>query len=172
MLKMRKPATPATSELSKMLIFELWTIAALSKAKTVIKIDIVNPIPPKKPAAMICFQSTSSGNSDKPILTAKKLNKAMPKGLPTSNPAKMPKLFDVIKPSVQFPVSAMPVFASAKSGMMINATGLCKKCCNLWDGDFLSPSPKGMVKARRTPAIEAWIPDLSIKYHMIKPGTR
>ena len=82
------------SELSKMLILELWTISGLSKARIVIKIDIVNPIPLKKPAAMMCFQFTSPGNSDKPDFTAKKLNRTMPKGFPMNKPAKMPRLFE------------------------------------------------------------------------------
>jgi len=46
LFKIRKPTAPATKELSKMLIFEPCTISALSKAKNVVKNDIVNPIPP------------------------------------------------------------------------------------------------------------------------------
>ena len=47
------------------------------------------------------------------------------------------------------------VLANAKIGMMINATGLCKKCCKIQDGDFSSPSPKGIAKANKTPVIVA-----------------
>ena len=149
LLKIRKPTVPAAREPSKMLIFELWTISGLPKANNVMKMDMVNPIPPRKPAPMICLHDTSPGNWDKPSLTAKTLNRAIPSGLPKNKPAKMPMLLDVTNPSIQFPVRAMPVFAKAKSGMM-RKPGLCKKCCNLQDGDSPSPRANGMAKARRT----------------------
>jgi hypothetical protein len=62
LFKMINPAIPATRELSKMLIFEFWMISRFSTATNVMKIDMVNPIPPRKPAPMICFQVTSLGN--------------------------------------------------------------------------------------------------------------
>jgi len=121
LFKIRKPTVPAIIEPSKILIFELWIISGLPKANNVMKMDMVNPMPPRKPAPMICLQNKSPGNWDKPNFTAKTLNKTMPSGLPKNNPAIIPKLLDVSKHPIQFPVRTMPVFASAKSGMMIKA---------------------------------------------------
>ena len=51
----------------------------------------------------------------------------IPNGLPSTKPTRMPRLFEVSKLSAQLPVSTIPVFASANSGMMRKVTGLCKK---------------------------------------------
>ena len=62
LFKIREPTVAAAIELRIMLIFELWIISGLPKASSVIKMDIVNPMPPRKPAPIICFQDTSLGN--------------------------------------------------------------------------------------------------------------
>ena len=62
LFRITKPVAPAKSELSKMLIFALWMMSGLLKANNVMKIDIVNPMPPRKPAPTICCQATSVGN--------------------------------------------------------------------------------------------------------------
>ena len=48
-----KPIVPAISEAIRIAIFELFTMSALSNTRSVMKIDIVKPIPPKKPAPII-----------------------------------------------------------------------------------------------------------------------
>lgn len=131
LFKIRKPTIAAASEPSKILIFALCMISELSKAKIVTKMDIVNPIPPRKPAPIICFQDTSLGSCDNPILTANALNRKMPSGFPTNKPTKIPKLFNVNKPTVQLSVKVTQVLARTKSGMMMKDTGLCRKCCSL-----------------------------------------
>jgi hypothetical protein len=62
LFKIIKPAVPARSELSKTTVLELRIISGSLKAKSLMKIDMVNPIPLKKPAPTICFQDTSLGN--------------------------------------------------------------------------------------------------------------
>ena len=71
--KMRKPTVPATSELSIMLTFALWTRSGWSNANNVMKIDIVKPMPPRKHTPRICFHETSLGNCDMPRVIAKRL---------------------------------------------------------------------------------------------------
>jgi hypothetical protein len=61
-LKIRKPVVPAIMELRKTAILETWIISGSAKAKSVMKTDMVKPIPPRKPAPMICFQDISLGN--------------------------------------------------------------------------------------------------------------
>ena len=43
----------------------------------------------------------------------------------------------------------MAVFANAKIGSIIKATGLCKKCCKIVDVAFFPPPPNGMAKAKK-----------------------
>ena len=53
------------------------------------------------------------------------------------------------------PLKMIAVLANAKIGKTIKATGLCKKCCKIYEDDFSSPLPNGIVKANRTPVIVA-----------------
>ena len=53
------------------------------------------------------------------------------------------------------PLNTIAVFVKAKIGKMINATGLCKKCCKIYEVDFLSPLPNGIANANNTPVIVA-----------------
>ena len=65
---------------------ELLIIILSSKASNVINIDIVKPIPPKKPAPIIIFQFKSLGNLARPNLIVKKDIKTIPNGLPKIKP--------------------------------------------------------------------------------------
>ena len=49
----------------------------------------------------------------------------------------------------------MAVFAKAKIGKIKKATGMCKKCCKIIDGDFFLPVPNGMANANKMPVIVA-----------------
>ena len=118
-----------------MLSLEVSMISGLSKASSVMKIDMVKPMPPRNPAPMICLHETLSGRRERPSFTARQANRAMPNGLPAKSPAKMPRLLLEVSPPAQLSASVMPVLARAKSGMMTNATGLCRKCCSLWEGE-------------------------------------
>ena len=83
---------PATSEERSITNFTLLIIVSLSKASKVIKIDIVKPMPPKRPALKINFQLRSLGSLQRPNETAKKLKKKIPRGLPIISPRAIPKL--------------------------------------------------------------------------------
>ena len=76
--KLTNPITPATNDEIKITNFALLIIVSLSKARSVIKIDIVNPMPPKKPTPKIDFQFMSSGSLQSPNVTAKNVNRKMP----------------------------------------------------------------------------------------------
>ena len=90
--KTKKPKSPAINEEIKIINFELFIIVSLSKASKVIKIDIVNPIPPKSPTPKIAFQFKSFGSLQNPNFTAKNEKTKIPIGLPTMSPRAMPKL--------------------------------------------------------------------------------
>ena len=90
--KNTNPKTPATNEESKIINLALLITASLSKANKVIKIDIVNPIPPKKPTPKTDFQFISLGNLHKPIYTVIKVIKNIPRGFPIIRPNAIPKL--------------------------------------------------------------------------------
>ena len=58
------------------------------------KMAMVNPMPPKKPAPMICFADTSLGNVPQRIFKTRDTPSRMPTGFPTSRPMTMPKTCD------------------------------------------------------------------------------
>ena len=91
-LSHRKPIVPAISEERRIAIFELLTMSVLSKASRVMKIDIVKPIPPKKPAPIIFFHFKSVGNTQSPKPTPINEKSQMPKGFPITSPSIIPKL--------------------------------------------------------------------------------
>ena len=151
----KKPKSPAINEEIKIINFELFIIVSLSNASKVTKIDIVNPIPAKRPTPKIDFQFRSVGNLQRPNVTAKKVKINIPNGLPTISPSAMPKLLFSVIVCDMSPLKTIAVFAKAKIGKMINATGLCKKCCKIKEVDFSPPFPNGIAKANRTPVIVA-----------------
>ena len=90
--KNTNPKTPAINEESRIINLALFITVSFSKANKVIKIDIVKPIPPKKPTPNTDFQLISLGNLQIPILTAIKVNKNIPIGFPIIRPSAIPKL--------------------------------------------------------------------------------
>ena len=91
-LKLINPITPATNEEIKITNFALLIIVSLSNARSVINMDMVNPIPAKNPTPATDCQFKSSGSLQSPSLTAKKVNRKIPTGLPAISPASIPKL--------------------------------------------------------------------------------
>ena len=69
---------PAIKDEIKMTNFALLIMAWWSKASKVIKIDMVNPMPPKNPTPIIDFQFKSDGNWQIPSFTATKVNAKSP----------------------------------------------------------------------------------------------
>ena len=130
-------------------------------ARLAIKMDIVKPIPPRIPAPAISRHVRSEGNRQRPLPTATAQSKITPTGLPSVNPAIMPTLLGLVRLFSQSALTAMPVLASAKIGRMMKATGLCKNCSSLCEGDASSSAlaENGMAKASATPAIVACTPD-------------
>ena len=90
--KPTNPMSPVINDEIKITNFALLIMVSLSKARSVIKIDIVNPMPPKNPTPIIDFQFKSSGSLQSPNETAKNVNRKMPSGFPTISPAAIPKL--------------------------------------------------------------------------------
>ena len=82
----------AIIEAIRMVIFELFCNSKSSKANNVMNMDMVNPMPPKKPTPIIDFQFKSCGSLQTPKVTAKKLNRTIPMGLPIISPKEIPKL--------------------------------------------------------------------------------
>lgn len=60
-----------------------------TKAKLAMKIDIVNPIPPKKETPIICLELISKGMSINFNFFDKKIMAEIPKLLPITNPTVM-----------------------------------------------------------------------------------
>ena len=90
--KLTNPIIPAIKEESRMMNFALLITVTSSKAKRVTKIDIVKPIPPKKPTANMDFHCKSRGSLQIPNFTANKLSVKIPIGFPTIRPTAIPRL--------------------------------------------------------------------------------
>ena len=100
-------------------------------ASNVMKMDMVKPIPAKKPIPKISFHFKSVGSEQIPRETAMKLNKKTPRGFPIINPAKMPMLPGSARPVFHPALKTIAVLANAKRGRIIKETGLCNQCSNL-----------------------------------------
>jgi hypothetical protein len=68
---MIKPDIAAMKEAIKMAIFELTISASLSNAKSVMKMDMVKPIPPNIPAPKMFFHCNPFGKMQSPNVTPK-----------------------------------------------------------------------------------------------------
>lgn len=88
------------------------------------KMDMVKPMPPKKPTPISCFQFISSGSLQTPNITASRLKRNIPKGLPRKSPKKIPQLFGVSILPVNEPWSTIAVLAKANMGKIMKDTGL------------------------------------------------
>jgi hypothetical protein len=82
--------TAAPTEAIKILILAISMIAGSWNARLEIKIDIVNPIPPKILTAKIWNQFVPIGLAAKPPFMARKLKIKIPRGFPSIRPAIIP----------------------------------------------------------------------------------
>ena len=120
---MRRPHADAISEAARILIFELVMIDESLKARLVIKMLMVNPIPPKNATPAICRQFKSSEILASLVFTAKNEKKKIPENLPASNPAIMPIEFLLVRLATISFGKTIAVLAKAKTGIIIKATG-------------------------------------------------
>jgi len=109
-----------------MAIFEnvITSSPSFLKAKSVMKMDIVKPIPPSIPAPNMFFHFRSLGNLQIPKLTARNEKSQIPNGFPKTRPKMIPIEFSWLNPSCQSPLMAMQVLEIANKGRIMNATGL------------------------------------------------
>ena len=155
-----------------MAILEFVINPELSNASNVMKMDIVNPMPPSNPTPITWFQLMPFGNVHNPNVTEIKLKRKIPSGLPRINPERIPMLTDCPRPVSQPFWMVMHVFANANKGKMRNVTGRCNRWSKILEGDFLIVELNGIANANRTPVIVGCTPEWSIKYHIINPPNR
>ena len=85
------------SDAKRIAMFEAFIVSPFpTNARLAMKIDIVNPIPPRIPAPTICPQFKSDGKRHRPIATARKHNNVTPNGLPKIKPAMLPTVFVLV----------------------------------------------------------------------------
>ena len=124
------PIMPETNDATSIINLALLIKSLSSKAIKVMKMDMVNPIPPKNPIPNNEFQFMSSGNEVNFSLTAKKQNIKIPTVFPNPNPKMMPNEYGFAKLCIQSLPITIAVLLKAKSGIIIKATGLCNQCCS------------------------------------------
>lgn len=86
------PRIPADRDEIKIISFELSIVLESLKANKVTKIDMVNPIPPRKETEMSCFQFDPLGSLQIPVLTKMAVNMTIPIGFPKTSPRKIPNV--------------------------------------------------------------------------------
>ena len=74
----------------RMVILAPFTRIGSEKAKSVTKIDMVKPIPPRILAPINCIQDVCDGFCANPNRMENQENKKIPIGFPTTKPSKMP----------------------------------------------------------------------------------
>ena len=112
----KKPSSAQVVEAMRILTFPKSMSVGSVKAKLSTKIAIVKPIPPKIPAPNSFLKLIFDYKLAMPNLTANKLAKTIPSGLPTTRPKKMPKLAG-FEMSVEVSSGiSMAVLASANKG--------------------------------------------------------
>ena len=113
----------AQKEANRILIFEAIITSGSAKAKLVMKMLIVKPMPPKSDIPIMCCQFKSDERLANPILTARKEIRNMPINLPAMSPAIIPIEFGVIRLLLMFCGNSIAVLANANSGRIKNAAG-------------------------------------------------
>ena len=147
------PVIPEIREASRTANLELTITDASSKARRVMKIDIVKPIPARIPAPAICLKFRSEGKFPSPDFIAMKLKIRIPAGFPKDNPAMIPRLFEENISLYHPEEKIIPVFARANKGSTMNDTGFIKECSSFTDGDSPFVFLKGIANASSTPVM-------------------
>jgi hypothetical protein len=89
---------------------------------------MVKPMPPKNAAPA---RENHVMLPDRDVIfafTVKNEKRKMPINLPINNPRNIPNELELENPEIISFGKTIAVFAKAKTGRIMNATGLCKKC--------------------------------------------
>ena len=113
----------AIAEATMIAILHCSIISFVSKASIVMKMLIVKPIPANILTAPICFQVSPLGSLQSPKMHDRRLNSKIPNGFPITSPVIIPILSIDVKSLFQFELMVIQVFANAKRGIIIIATG-------------------------------------------------
>lgn len=120
-----KPIIAAKIDEIKIASFAAFIISASLKAKRLINIDIVKPIPPKILTEKICLRLIFFPNVEMPVVMASQTNKVMPIGLPKIKPSETPSAIGEAKSLNISGVKVMSVLLNANIGRMKKLTGIC-----------------------------------------------
>jgi hypothetical protein len=122
------PSTDANKEAKRIVNFAwLWAMDSVN-ARLVMKIDMVNPIPPRQPTPSNCNFETPSGIRVIPNALASRTDKNIPKGLPITRPARIPNEIGCRRERLSPPpINWTPAFAKAKIGRIIKLETSCSE---------------------------------------------
>ena len=136
-----------------------WTEISL-KAKRVINIDMVNPIPATIPTENICLNLNPLGSEQSLSLTPIKLINQIPNGFPINSPRIIPMLYGWRIVLVKSPSILMAVLARANIGITKKETGWWRNNSNLREQETSFVFLNGMAKANKTPVMVGWMPEV------------
>ena len=130
------------------------------KARPAMNRDMVKPMPATRPTAQKWRIVNPSGRDAFFKDTNTQTARPIPKGLPRTSPAKIPRPGADNRPDKPLRSRRIPALAKAKMGMMRKAeTGV--KACSARSSRPSRPSfpgTAGMAKPVRTPAMVGWMP--------------
>ena len=117
-------------------IFEILTKCSPWNANSVINIDIVKPIPDKKPIPKICMILTLEDNLANLSFKATYVNRVTPADFPISKPKKIPMVKGLVNKVVNCMSSnIIPVFTNANTGIIKYKENLCNLFSSVCNGD-------------------------------------
>ena len=132
--KIINPIIPDNVDADSIEILEILTKYSPWNANSVINIDIVKPIPAKKPIPIICVKFTMEDNLANLSFMAIYVNRVIPTDFPIIKPKEIPiakgLLNNVI---ICMSLNSIPVFANANNGIIKNKEkfrNLFSRVCN------------------------------------------
>ena len=123
LLRITKPIIAETTDASSTLIFEAAIGSGFSKARLVIKMLIVKPIPPSADMPAMWRQFKPEERDASFVLTATKEVRKIPINFPIMRPAIIPMELGVARLFIMSEGKTIAVLARAKSGSIIKAIG-------------------------------------------------
>ena len=120
------PSTAAVTEPARMAALAARTSnSAVGKARPLMRIDIVKPMPPRMPTPAIMCQLTLRGNWQALSLTRANVMPKIPIGLPSSMPKYTPSVTgSVSNVLISTPTRRTCAFTNAKIGRITKLTGV------------------------------------------------
>ena len=147
----KKPMMPPIIDAEKIPILACTSIVSAVNARVETNIDMVKPMPAKKPKPINRRRVSVAGNGANRILANKSVEKTIPMGFPSNKPNVTPVTTFVEKSSDRL-ISAneIPALERAKIGKITNVTNGAKRCSSRCRGGMAAVASSRIRKSIST----------------------